>query len=58
MIRATREKCEVLGRVKLSGTKGKASVVWAPPAIADGRIFARDEKYLYAYQILPAKADK
>lgn len=58
MIRATREKCEILGRAKLSGTKGKASLVWAHPAIADGRIFARDEKYLYAYQILPPKADK
>lgn len=55
MIRATRKKCEILGRIKLSGTKGKASVVWAPPAIADGRIFVRDEKYLYAYEMIQPK---
>jgi len=58
MIRATREKCEILGRARLSGTKGKNSLVWAPPAIADGRVFVRDDKYLYAYQLLKPKADK
>jgi outer membrane protein assembly factor BamB len=58
MIRATREKCEVLGRAKLCGGQGKDAVVWSHPAIAGGVIFIRDEKYLYAWQMPPAKDDK
>jgi len=58
MIRATREKCEVLGRAKLCGGQGKDAVVWSHPAIAAGVIFVRDEKYLYAWRMLPAKFDK
>jgi hypothetical protein len=58
MIRATREKCEILGRAKLCGLAEKDAVVWAHPAIADGVVFVRDEKYLYAWQMLPAKDDK
>jgi len=58
MIRATREKCEILGRAKLCGGSEKTAVVWSHPAIAAGVIFIRDEKYLYAWRMLPAKADK
>jgi len=52
MIRATAQRCEILGRAKLGGG-GKASVVWSHPALADGRIFLRDEKYIYAWEMLP-----
>ncbi len=58
MIRATKDKCEILGRAKLCVAASKSSVVWAPPAIADGRIFVRDQKYLYAYQMTEPKAGK
>jgi outer membrane protein assembly factor BamB len=56
MIRATREKCEILGRAKLCGTD-KSSIVWAHPAIAGGIIFVRDEKFIYAWRMVaPATA--
>ncbi len=58
MIRATREKCEILGRAKLCGGQAKDAVVWSHPAIAGGVIFIRDDKYLYAWQMLPTKFDK
>jgi len=55
MIRATRERCEVLGKANLCPSASKSSVVWSHPAIAGGTIFIRDEKYVYAWQMLSAE---
>ena len=37
MIRPTREKCEVLGKVKLCTAAGDSSIVWAHPALLGRR---------------------
>lgn len=51
MVRATRHKCEMLGKAKLCPSATKSSVVWSHPAITRGRIYIRDEKYIYAWQM-------
>jgi outer membrane protein assembly factor BamB len=43
LIAANKEKCEVLGEMKL------CAKTWASPALADGRLFIRDEKFIYCY---------
>jgi outer membrane protein assembly factor BamB len=58
MVRATRDKCEVLGKANLCPSATKSSVVWSHPAIAGGSIFARDEKYIYAWRMLPGAEGK
>jgi hypothetical protein len=53
MVRATRDKCQVLGKANLCPSATKSAVVWSHPAITRTRIFIRDEKYIYAWEMQP-----
>ncbi len=45
LLRPTATKCEVLGKAKIS------EETWCHPALARGRLFARDARKLYAYEL-------
>lgn len=45
LVRADRKKCTILGKVKLCGQ------TWSHPAPVGRRIYIRDEKFLYGYEL-------
>ena len=47
VIRASREGCKILGKARLSDP------TYVRPAISGSRLFARDESYLYCYELRP-----
>ena len=49
LIRATSEKCEVLGSFQMP--KGSAGPYWAHPVVCGGRLYVRHSESLYAYSI-------
>jgi outer membrane protein assembly factor BamB len=43
LLKADREQCTILGKAKLCQT------TWTHPALANGRVYIRDEKFFYGY---------
>ncbi len=52
LVRADRKKCTILGKKKL------CRQTWTHPALADGRIYIRDDDFLYCYQLGDQAATK
>ena len=52
LIRAGQDKCVLLGTAKL------CKDTWSHPALTDGRVYVRDEKLLYCYELAPPATKK
>ena len=49
LVRATPEKCELLGQFDEPERSGKAT--WPYPVVADGRLYLRDQDNLFCYDV-------
>ena len=52
LVKADRKKCTVLGKTKLCRN------TWSHPALTGGRVYLRDEKLLYCYELKAGGAGK
>jgi hypothetical protein len=60
LIRADQKGVEVRGRFSLqpqSSRRSPQGMIWVHPVVSDGRLFLRDQEYIYCYNVRQLSAN-